>query len=144
MVVIWATLVVALVVHEGSHYLLLRWAGLHPRPSFHFPGLGWRFNTGHASAHQLMDIWLVGPIMESLVWATAALLFSAWAWELLLVMGIELGTNLVLPGSDGRRVLRLWRSTSARGAGGASSRCGGGVPDSTSGLHAGPTVGSRR
>jgi hypothetical protein len=109
MIVIWATLVVALVVHEGSHYLLLRLAGLRPRPSFHFPGLGWRFDTGNASAHQLIDIWLAGPVMESLVWATAALVFPRWGWELILVMVIELATNMLFPGSDGRRVLRLWR-----------------------------------
>lgn len=143
MVAIWATLVVALVVHEGSHYLLLRLAGLHPRPSFRFPGLGWRFNTGNASAQQLMDIWLVGPIMESLVWAAAALLFPSWAWELLLVMVVELVTNLVLPGSDGRRVLRLWRSSLA-GRASPPSGSGGGLPDRARGLHRGPSAGSRR
>jgi len=108
-IVIWVALGIALVVHEGSHYLLLRLAGLHPRPSFHFPGLGWRFNTEGASPRQLISIWLVGPLMEGLVWASAAWLFPAQAWELLLVMVVEMGTNLLLPGSDGRRAYRLLR-----------------------------------
>ncbi len=122
MVVIWATLLVALAVHEGSHYLLLRVAGLRPRPSFRFPGLGWRFDTGNASAHELIDIWLAGPVMESLVWATAAVVFPHWAWELILVMVVELMTNMMFPGSDGRRALRLWH---ARRAGPLASSSGG-------------------
>ncbi|MDA8331585.1 MAG: hypothetical protein M0027_10365 [Candidatus Dormibacteraeota bacterium] len=109
MIIVWLTLAVALVVHEGSHYLLLRLAGLDPKPSFHFPGLGWKFHTQGATSRQLVDIWLVGPIMEALVWAGSALLFPTWAWELLLVMVVEMATNLLLPGSDGRRALRLLR-----------------------------------
>lgn len=108
-VVIWVALGIALIVHEGSHYLLLRLAGLHPRPSFHFPGLGWRFSTQGATPRQLVSIWLAGPLMEGLVWASAAWLFPAQAWELLLVMVVEMGTNLLLPGSDGRRAYRLLR-----------------------------------
>ncbi len=107
MVVIWVALGIALAVHEGSHYLLLRMAGLHPRPSFHFPGLGWRFRTEGATPRQLISIWLVGPLMEGLVWAGAAWIFPAQAWDLLLVMVAEMGTNLLLPGSDGRRAYRL-------------------------------------
>ncbi len=107
MVVIWVALGIALAVHEGSHYVLLRMAGLHPRPSFHFPGLGWRFSTEGATPRQLISVWLVGPLTEGLVWASAAWLFPAQAWELLLVMVVEMGTNLLLPGSDGRRAYRL-------------------------------------
>jgi|GEM_PF-3190745 hypothetical protein len=110
MIIVWLTLALALVVHEGSHYVLLRLAGLEPKPSFHFPGLGWKFQTQGATSRQLIDIWLIGPIMEALVWASAALLFPARAWELLLVMVVEMATNLLLPGSDGRRALRLLRS----------------------------------
>ncbi|MHB8395264.1 MAG: hypothetical protein ACYDC5_12385 [Candidatus Dormibacteria bacterium] len=114
MLLVWITMGVALIVHEGSHYLLLRIAGLHPRPSFHFPGIGWRFNTAGASNRQLVDIWLGGPLMEALVWGTSALLFPQWAWELFVVMGVEMATNLLLPGSDGRRALRLVRSERAQ------------------------------
>ncbi|MHB1574998.1 MAG: hypothetical protein ACYCX9_00565 [Candidatus Dormibacteria bacterium] len=129
MVVVWVALVVALVVHEGSHYLLLRLAGLRPRPSFHFPGLGWKFHTGNVSASQLIDIWLVGPVTETLVWATAALLFPRWSWELILVMVIELATNVAFPGSDGRRAMRLWHRRHDADVSGSAAGCGGQVPD---------------
>lgn len=123
-VVIWVALGLALVVHEGSHYLLLRLAGLHPRPSFHFPGLGWRFSTEGATPRQLISIWLVGPLTEALVWASAAWLFPSQAWELLLVMAVEMGTNLLLPGSDGRRAYRLLRRIRATAVESGSSGSG--------------------
>lgn len=109
MTVLWVTLAVALVVHEGSHYVRLRLAGLHPRPSLHFPGLGWKFSTENSTWAQLRSIWLIGPIMESLVWAGSAVLFPAQAWYLLLLLVVELMTNLLMPGSDGRRALRAHR-----------------------------------
>lgn len=109
MTVLWLTLVVALVAHEGSHYLRLRLAGLHPRPSFHFPGLGWKFAVASASARELRSVWLIGPLAESLVWAGAALLVPGETVYLLLLMMVELMTNLLLPGSDGRRALRSLR-----------------------------------
>ena len=117
MVVIWAAVGIAVLVHESSHYLLLRLAGLHPRPSFHFPGFGWRFNTGASTPRQLVSIWLIGPLTEGLVWASAAWLFPAQAWELLLVMVVEMGSNLLLPGSDGRRAYRLVRRSRATAGG---------------------------
>lgn len=112
-VVLWGTLVVALVVHEGSHYVRLRLAGLHPRPSFHFPGIGWRFEVGDCSPGRLRSIWLIGPLMESLTWSGAALLFPAYAIDLMIVMVVELAVNLLFPGSDGRRVWRSWRREQA-------------------------------
>ena len=114
MMVLWLTLVVALVVHEGSHYVRLRLAGLHPRPSFHFPGLGWKFAVERATPHQLRSAWLVGPLAESVVWAGAALLFPGETVYLLLLMVVELITNLLLPGSDGRRALRSLREEPRR------------------------------
>lgn len=114
MLIVWIALGVALIVHEGSHYLLLRLAGLHPRPSFHFPGMGWKFNTAGASNRQLVDIWLIGPLMEALVWGGSALLFPRVAVDLFVVMGVEMATNLLLPGSDGRRALRLVRAERAQ------------------------------
>ena len=114
MTVLWLTLVVALVVHEGSHYVRLRLAGLHPRPSFHFPGLGWKFAVERAKPHQLRSAWLIGPLAESVVWAGAALLFPGETVYLLLLMVVELITNLLLPGSDGRRALRSLREEPGR------------------------------
>ncbi len=116
--ILWATLLVALVVHEGSHYVRLRLAGLHPRPSIHFPGLGWKFPVGDTTPAQLRSIWLIGPLMESLTWAGAALIFPTYAWYLLLLMVVELITNLLMPGSDGRRALRAYQQERAgrRGA----------------------------
>jgi hypothetical protein len=120
MTVVWLTLVVALAIHEASHYGRLRVAGLHPRPSFHFPGLGWKFAVENATPHQLRNVWLVGPLAESIVWAGAALLFPAEAVYLVLLMVVELITNLLLPGSDGRRALRSLRASAGR----PSSRAG--------------------
>ncbi len=114
MTVLWLTLVVALVAHEGSHYVRLRLAGLHPRPSFHFPGLGWKFAVANASARELRSAWLIGPLAESLVWAGAALIFPGETVYLLLLMTVELMTNLLLPGSDGRRALRSLREEPGR------------------------------
>ena len=114
MTVLWLTLVAALVVHEGSHYVRLRLAGLHPRPSFHFPGLGWKFAVANVTARELRSVWLIGPLAESLVWSGAALLFPGETVYLLLLMTVELITNLLLPGSDGRRALRTLRDEPGR------------------------------
>ncbi len=114
LVVIWAASAIALAPHELPRHGLLRPAGIHPRPSLHFPRLGWRFSPAGATPRQLVEIWLIRPLAESLVWVSVARLFPPRAWELLPVVAVEMGTSLPLPSGDGWLAHRWLRRSRLR------------------------------
>jgi hypothetical protein len=119
MTVLLLILAVALVAHEGTHWLVLRLAGAEPRSALRYPdrrlllslGLGWAFTLDHAEVGMVRLNWLCGPLAESAVWLGAA------CWALLtgqgmvavacvVLCGAEFAGNWWLPWSDGR----AWRA----------------------------------
>lgn len=111
---LWLVLPVAMLAHEGAHYLHLRRLGIHPRLRFGVMALGWSFDPGTATSAQLRRMWLAGPLAEAVVWTSAAVLLRGWAIPCLIVMGVQLLSNLILPGTDGWRVGHSLRRVPAR------------------------------
>lgn len=108
----FSVLVLAVILHEATHYVLLRRAGLSPRfavRAWGLKGLGWAFSTAGADRRRLVRMWLLGPFVESAVWLSGAALFAGLRGVFLLVLVVSLAGNLLLPGSDGMRALRTRR-----------------------------------
>jgi hypothetical protein len=102
---IWLVLLLAVSVHEGSHFLVLRHLAARPRPTIGILGPGWVFQSGHLSDRQLRLVWAAGPVTETLVWGSAAICARGLAGPLLTLLVVQLLANSLLPGSDGWKLI---------------------------------------
>ncbi len=107
---IWAYFAFVLIAHETSHALALwvyrvRFA---PRVwySRDFPwlGFGWRYFIEGLDHHQRRTILAVGPLVEASLWCVGALIFPSYLAVLLVLAGLTLFLNQVVPGGD------LWKA----------------------------------
>ena len=105
MLLIWVVLVLAATCHEAGHYLVLRHFAARPSPTLGILGPGWEFESGHLSRRQLRLVWAAGPLAESLVWGSAAMVAPGSAGLLLSLLLLQLLANTLLPGSDGWKVV---------------------------------------
>ena len=108
----FSVLIAAIVLHELAHYVLLRRIGARPRltaRAWGLKGVGWAFSRQGLDQRQLPGMWLQGPLVEVMVWCAGAILFPALASLFLLVMAVSFLGNMLLPGSDGRRALKVVR-----------------------------------
>lgn len=109
MLALWLVLPLAMLAHEGAHYLDLRRLGIRPRLKLGVMAIGWSFDPGAATPAQLRRMWLAGPLAEAVVWTSAAIFLRDWAIPCLIVMAVQLLSNLILPGTDGWRIGRSLR-----------------------------------
>ncbi|MGH7643291.1 MAG: hypothetical protein ACRENX_09845 [Candidatus Dormibacteria bacterium] len=116
---IWFYLAFVLVAHEASHALAL-WAyriRFEPRVwySRDFPwlGFGWKYLVDGVDPLQRRTVLVVGPIVESILWCLGALLFPNYFVGLMVMAGVALLLNRVVPGGDLWKAERITRA--ARG-----------------------------
>ncbi len=120
MLLIWVVLLLAATFHEAGHYLVLRHLAARPHPTIGLLGPGWEFESGHLSQRQLRLVWTAGPLAETLVWGSAAILARGSAGPLLSLLLLQLLANTVLPGSDGWKLVRSGIGRQHRFPGGAT------------------------
>ncbi len=112
---IWAYLAFVLVAHEGAHALALRFYHVPFAArlwySRHFPwlGFGWRYHVDGLTFAQRHTILMVGPFVEAILWCAGALLFTSYLRGLVVMAGLTLLLNRVVPGGDLWKASRLLR-----------------------------------
>ncbi len=108
----FSVLIVAVLAHESTHYVLLRRAGAEPHftvRAWGLKGLGWRFDATGIRKDLLAYQWIAGPGAELLVWSVGMIMFPALFGLFRLVMLLSFAGNMLLPGSDGIRAFKSWR-----------------------------------
>ncbi|HEY6538863.1 MAG TPA: hypothetical protein VI138_07495 [Candidatus Dormibacteraeota bacterium] len=111
---IWLYFALVLAAHEGSHALALWGYGVPFAPrvwySSDFPwlGFGWKYLIDDVEPEQRRTILTVGPIVEAILWMVGALLFPPYFLGLIVMAGLTLLLNRVLPGGD------LWKARRIR------------------------------
>ncbi|HUY08749.1 MAG TPA: metalloprotease family protein [Candidatus Dormibacteraeota bacterium] len=107
---IWLFLAFVLVAHEASHALALWCYRVRFAPrvwySRDFPwlGFGWMYFVDGIDPRQRRTILVVGPIVEAILWCLGALLFPEYFLGLIVMAGVTLLLNRVVPGGD------LWKA----------------------------------
>lgn len=112
------SVLLVLLAHELTHYVLLRWAGAKPRltaRAWGLKGVGWAFDPYGIDHWRLQTQWLAGPLVGCLGWVLLIRLEPGefGLWMVLLV--VEVVGNLLLPGSDGWRAWKWRKRTSPCG-----------------------------
>ncbi len=109
----FSVLIVAVLLHEGVHYVLLRGAGAEPHftvRAWGLKGVGWRFDARGLPKATLAYQWIAGPCAEMLVWLWGILLFPDLANLFKFILVFSLAGNMLLPGSDGWRAFKSMRA----------------------------------
>lgn len=112
MILLVLAVVLVLISHEATHFVLLRWAGARPRlaaRAWGLKGVGWAFDPTGIDRRKLQLQWVAGPAVGCLGWCLLMRLepgeFGLWV----ALLAIEATGNLLLPGSDGWRAWK-WRN----------------------------------
>lgn len=123
-------LLVAVMVHEGTHWLLLRHSGAKIRPAILRPkpvllmslGLGWAYDPAAVGSKWRSRSYLYAPLAELVVWITGTgvvalqpSISSLAPWCLALGLA-SLAGNWFLPRGDGAGWRRVRRELAAQGS----------------------------
>ncbi|MGH7691346.1 MAG: hypothetical protein ACREOA_01365 [Candidatus Dormibacteria bacterium] len=107
---IWIFLVSVLAAHEASHALAL-WAyrvRFQPRiwysRAFPWLGFGWKYYIDGLDPAKRRTILVVGPIVEAILWCLGALIFHQYFLPMMVMAGLTLWLNRLVPGGD------LWKA----------------------------------
>lgn len=107
---IWVFLPAVLVAHEASHAVALRAyrvrfaARVWYSRDFPWLGFGWKYFVDGLAPHQRHTILVVGPVVEAGLWCLGALIFPGYFLGLIIMAGVTLLLNRVVPGGD------LWKA----------------------------------
>ncbi|HUY57484.1 MAG TPA: hypothetical protein VMV12_06620 [Candidatus Micrarchaeaceae archaeon] len=114
---IWVFLPAVLVAHEASHAVALRAyrvrfaARVWYSRDFPWLGFGWKYFVDGLAPHRRHTILVVGPLVEASLWCLGALIFPGYFVDLIIMAGVTLLLNRVVPGGD------LWKARRIVGAG---------------------------
>jgi hypothetical protein len=120
---IWFFLAFVLVAHEASHALALWGYRVRFAPrvwySRDFPwlGFGWKYFVDDLDPGQRRTILVVGPIVEAILWCLGALLFPEYFLGLIVMAGVTLLLNRLVPGGDLWKARRITKAAQPRLAG---------------------------
>ncbi|MGH7142197.1 MAG: hypothetical protein ACREF5_01840 [Candidatus Saccharimonadales bacterium] len=118
----WVLLVILLlatIVHEGTHYVVLKAGGGKPVSALlHHSskrliwslGLGWAYDPKNVSLKTRRWSFLLGPLAELMVWSVTAALLGGLIGLSCALIGIVMHIGQwLLPGGDGRKWFQLKR-----------------------------------